>query len=48
MGAEAPKEPNVMFRSFPGGMVMPIKATALGIIKAPPMPEKALAMLNAV
>src|SRR5688572_11729396 len=35
-----------MFRSLPGGMAVLIRATALGMINAPPMPDRARAMLN--
>lgn len=40
-GAEAPKEAKLTFLSLLGGQVMVIMATALGMIRAPPIPESA-------
>jgi hypothetical protein len=41
MGALAPKKPSDRFRALPGGQVTPIMATALGMMRAPPMPDSA-------
>lgn len=46
IGAAAPKIPKQKFRIFPGGKVMPIMATALGRMRAPPRPVKPRARLN--
>jgi hypothetical protein len=35
-----------MFLNFPGRQVMAIKATMLGIINAPPVPDKAGTVIN--
>ena len=43
-GAIAPKSPMARFRFFPGGNVIPSKATMFGTIKPPPMPQSALMM----
>lgn len=47
MGAEAPKTPKLRLRTLPGGMVLEIIATALGIINAPPRPDRALKVRKA-
>lgn len=48
MGADAPKKAKLRFLANPGGLVMPIIATALGMIKAPPMPDMARMTLKAM
>ena len=48
IGAEAPKKARLRFRTNPGGFVMPIMATALGMMKAPPIPDTARRTLNAM
>lgn len=40
-GADAPKSPRLKFRTRPGGLVLDIIATALGMINAPPRPARA-------
>lgn len=46
IGAMAPKSPIAILRSFPGGRLMFIKATALGTKKAPPAPVSPLVKDN--
>lgn len=41
VGADAANKPRLRFRIRPGGLVLAIIATALGIIKAPPKPLRA-------
>lgn len=41
-GATAPKRAMPRLRFLPGGNVMPIKATILGVIRPPPIPQRAL------
>lgn len=41
IGADAPKKPRLRFRTRPGGLVLDIIATALGMINAPPRPARA-------
>jgi hypothetical protein len=38
--------PKLIFLNFPGGQVITIKATLFGIISAPPIPDKARAVIN--
>lgn len=38
--------PKLIFLNFPGGQVIAIKATILGIINAPPIPDKARTVIN--
>lgn len=45
-GAPNPKNPKLKFRIFPGGNVIPIMATTLGVTNAAPIPLNALATAN--
>lgn len=47
MGADAPNSPRLRLRTLPGGFVVAIIATALGMIAAPPTPDKALMQTKA-
>lgn len=47
IGADAPKKAKLRFLAKPGGFVIPIMATAFGIINAPPMPDIARIVLKA-
>jgi len=47
-GAPKPRHPNVKLRMRPGGKVMPMIATMLGIISAAPMPLIARAIENCI
>lgn len=48
IGALAPKNPRERFRILPGGHVIPIIATAFGIMSAPPIPDNARTILKAI
>lgn len=48
IGAEAPKKARLRFLANPGGFVIPIIATALGMIKAPPIPDNPRTALKAM
>ena len=48
IGAPAPKRPRLKFLFLPGGNVVPMTATALGTIIAPPIPDKPLTRLKAM
>ena len=41
-GAMAPNKAKLKFRFFPGGKVIPSKATIFGIIRPPPIPHNPL------